>query len=705
MVEAHKLFTKLPSFTGKGESWHTWKRKLYAVLDSAGLLKGLTENRPADAPEGADENVIATAKKAQDDWDKRNREIYNVLSYYTDGLAASAVMQFELSRNGKEAWVKLLNKFEHVGTIGKATLQSEMIQCRMKDGEDPDEYFQRVENMQARLVELGEAAMPDSLMLGIVLKNLPVEYKSLIDILDTHDGLTYAIFKERISTYHRRHLGHSKSNADNGESKDEGASSKALYTSDKRKKGSCYKCGKAGHFIKDCPKRKGGSETSKESKFGKNDEKSQEATHEKSVALVTGGVVVLAADMVISGGANTWVIDSGCTRHMSSRVEFISDITYAEGEVTVAGGRKLKSIGYGNMHVKAKSLSNEVVKLVIEDVLIVPELGPNLLSVERIMQKGGQVCFQQGWNRIKIKGHEFLVRVNQGLYTWSHFPIRRSSSDESDKAFMTASARSNLWHKRLGHRNNVDSIKEFKSKHVGIPLDFQEIKSCEVCETAKHTMISFPKGIERNAVHPVEQVHLDLVGSLEATSSVGGAKHAAVFTEDIATHEDIVEKQPVESNVDTEAGNAEDEEAKVLSGTHHKEFNRCNRQDCNIQGIHRAHSISEFALAVVDKISVSNDPATYNQATRSVEADKWLKEYGLKARSADGRSRSDRDQRFSNTNNAVWHRGRFKPRMRHDRSKRYLLSVILKDTKRWHGKPHVMSSKEYAQKLGLGIHR
>lgn len=528
MVEAHKLFTKLPSFSGKGESWHMWKRKLYAVLDSANLLKGLSEERPDSAPEGADEQVVAAAKKAQDEWDKRNREIYNVLSYYTESLAASTVMQYESSRNGKEAWLKLLNKFEHVGTIGKATLQSEMIQCRMKDGEDPDEYFQRVESIQARLVELGEVAMPDSLMLGIVLKNLPAEYKSLIDILDTQDGLTYAIFKERISTYHRRHLGHSKGKSVDGKSKDEGAS-KALYTKDKKPRGSCFKCGKHGHFFKDCPKRKGGSETSKESKSGRNDKKKvQETTHEKSVAFATG--VVLATDIAISGSANTWVVDSGCTRHMSSRVECISNITFADGEVIVAGGRKLQSIGYGNMHVNAKSLNNEVVKLVIEDVLIVPGLGPNLLSVERIMQKGGQVCFEQGCNRIKIKGHEFLVRVNEGLYTWSHYPIQRSSSDETAKAFMTASDKSSLWHKRLGHRN-VDSIKELQSKDVGIPMDFQEIERCEVCETAKHTMISFPKGIDRKARIPFEQVHMDLVGPVEV-SSIGGARYAVVFVDE-----------------------------------------------------------------------------------------------------------------------------------------------------------------------------
>jgi len=68
-----------------------------------------------------------------------------------------------------------------------------------------------------------------------------------------------------------------------------------------------------------------------------------------------------------------------------------------------------------------------------------------------------------------------------------------------------------------------------------------------------------------------------------------------------------------------------------------------------------------------------------------------------------GRSSSARGQRFRKTNNAVRHQGKLKPRMQYDRSVRCLLSVISKKPKRWHGKPHVMRSKEYAQKLGSGI--
>ena len=111
MVEGSKLFSKLPFFSGDGKGWQAWKRRFYAVLDFSGMLKGLTEERrPGGAPEGADEPTVASARKAQEDWDKRNRDIYNVLSYYTESSAASLVLQFEGSRDGRQAWLKLFEQ-------------------------------------------------------------------------------------------------------------------------------------------------------------------------------------------------------------------------------------------------------------------------------------------------------------------------------------------------------------------------------------------------------------------------------------------------------------------------------------------------------------------------------------------------------------------------------------------------------------------
>jgi len=74
MADNERLFSKMPVFLGSHGSWHTWKRKFYVVLDSADLLGGLTETRPANAPEGADEGIIQAAREAQEIWDKEESE-------------------------------------------------------------------------------------------------------------------------------------------------------------------------------------------------------------------------------------------------------------------------------------------------------------------------------------------------------------------------------------------------------------------------------------------------------------------------------------------------------------------------------------------------------------------------------------------------------------------------------------------------------
>lgn len=45
MAELIKVLAKLPVFSGKEDGWHSWKRRLFAVLDEAKLLNGLTEDR------------------------------------------------------------------------------------------------------------------------------------------------------------------------------------------------------------------------------------------------------------------------------------------------------------------------------------------------------------------------------------------------------------------------------------------------------------------------------------------------------------------------------------------------------------------------------------------------------------------------------------------------------------------------------------
>ena len=61
------------------------------------------------------------------------------------------------------------------------------------------------------------------------------------------------------------------------------------------------------------------------------------------------------------------------------------NVKYQSKGVTVAGGKSLPSIGYGDVHVIVKNHLGREVPVVITDVLIIPALGVNLLSVAKYL--------------------------------------------------------------------------------------------------------------------------------------------------------------------------------------------------------------------------------------------------------------------------------------------------------------------------------
>jgi len=75
----------------------------------------------------------------------------------------------------------------------------------------------------------------------------------------------------------------------------------------------------------------------------------------------------------------SWYLDSGCTEHMTS-MDVYGALHHQEGKVTSIGGVTL------NCHTPAGPRD-----IAFKEVLLVPSLRKNLLSVKRICEKGGKV--------------------------------------------------------------------------------------------------------------------------------------------------------------------------------------------------------------------------------------------------------------------------------------------------------------------------
>ncbi len=120
------------------------------------------------------------------------------------------------------------------------------------------------------------------------------------------------------------------------------------------------------------------------------------------------------SDMKLIG----WFIDSGASCHITNNPDFFTwiDKTVRQS-VTVANGEVVWSSGKGNGKIIVKSSNCDKHEIVIQDVMYIPEVNANLLSVKKLTSKGYDVNFSA--NECVIKYGENIVVTAQfkdGLY-------------------------------------------------------------------------------------------------------------------------------------------------------------------------------------------------------------------------------------------------------------------------------------------------
>jgi hypothetical protein len=93
------------------------------------------------------------------------------------------------------------------------------------------------------------------------------------------------------------------------------------------------------------------------------------------------------------GLENIWLIDSGCSRHMTGSSKWFSslDPMQCKEYITFGDNNKGKVLSRGTIQV------NE--SFVLKDVALVSNLHSNLLSVSQLLQDGFEVRFKTGLSR------------------------------------------------------------------------------------------------------------------------------------------------------------------------------------------------------------------------------------------------------------------------------------------------------------------
>ncbi|CAN0881937.1 Retrovirus-related Pol polyprotein from transposon TNT 1-94 [Linum grandiflorum] len=211
---------------------------------------------------------------------------------------------------------------------------------------------------------------------------------------------------------------------------------------------------------------------------------------------------------------------------MTGNLESFTEIddTY-RSHVKIGDGKRLELEGKGTILVKGK----EGNKTLIQEVLYVPELAQNLLSVGQLMMKNYKLLFDNGECEIINKSNNSKV-AKIPMTSNQLFPLTMARNEEvalksqsMDESF--------LWHLRYGHLN-YKGLKLLKEKNmvVGLPHINKEDKVCEGCIYGKMHRLPFPKTTWR-AKAPLELVHSDICGPTR-TTSIGGKRYFLLFVDD-----------------------------------------------------------------------------------------------------------------------------------------------------------------------------
>ncbi len=185
----------------------------------------------------------------------------------------------------------------------------------------------------------------------------------------------------------------------------------------------CFNCHQKGHWKGDCP-----SAPKNEKKPGG---KSANLTVEEpqSSGIREVGQMVIA----VSGGTLglELLLDCGATSHMFTQRECFDAYTSSDkGFVTVGGRNRVPVVGQGTVKFRAK-LPQGITTVILHNVLHVPHLGANLVSLGALQRNGATIQSDDGGLIIMLKGEPLFRAVLAGETGTLYFIQRAYDSEHS----------------------------------------------------------------------------------------------------------------------------------------------------------------------------------------------------------------------------------------------------------------------------------
>jgi hypothetical protein len=253
-------------------------------------------------------------------------------------------------------------------------------------------------------------------------------------------------------------------------------------------------------------------------------------------------ISIVNESLYIEYSKTTWWIDSGATIHVANLLQgFRSTRTTqrSERQIKVANGAQADVEAVGDVHLE---LDTGFI-IILKDVLYVPSLQRNLISVSCLDKDGYTCLFEDGRCLIECNGTVisiafrrndlYLISLRESVnYVCDNNANVFSSTLANRKRKRTQDASSKLWHCRLGHISR-GRIERLVKNEILPPLEFSDLEQC-----IEYIKGKFIKKIKKNAKRStgvLEIIHTDICGPFNVTS-VDGYDSFITFTDDYSRY-------------------------------------------------------------------------------------------------------------------------------------------------------------------------
>nr|XP_048325968.1 uncharacterized protein LOC125421335 [Ziziphus jujuba var. spinosa] len=221
-------------------------------------------------------------------------------------------------------------------------------------------------------------------------------------------------------------------------------------------------------------------------------------------------VNVFLASQFLEADLHTWLVDSRCKSHMAKEESLFQSLDKSvKLKIRIGNGQVLEAGGRGTVLVQTKAGPR-----LIDEVLYVPSLSHNLLSVPQMLLNGYSILFKRNSCYIYDKKGSLTARlpmVNKSF-------MLNLNIQKEDACNVTLDE-SKLWHSRFGHFHYHALSKLCKE---GMTRNTPEVmipnEVCGVCQMGKQHRLPFPAEATCRAKNKLELIHSDLCGPMKNES-------------------------------------------------------------------------------------------------------------------------------------------------------------------------------------------